>query len=89
MSVWEARKTKRLWGSTTHLRDGLDVLCDQAPFFPVMVSLQVARELGVDGQIRLYADDDIAGLVCDPSNCENISSATMILGIVFLPSPRR
>lgn len=59
-------------GATAHLRNGLHVLGDQASLFPAMIPFQVARELGIDVERRLYADNHITRLVCDPSNCENV-----------------
>jgi hypothetical protein len=49
----------------TYLWHAVDVLCDQALVSPPMISLEMARKLGVDSQRRLYADNYITGLVCD------------------------
>lgn len=51
-----------------NLWHGFHILRDYTSFLPAMVSLQMARELGVDGQRRLYADNQVTGLVGDSSN---------------------
>ena len=53
-------------GDGTDLWHTVDVLCDQALVSPPMIPLEMDRELGVDSQRRLYADNYITGLVGDP-----------------------
>lgn len=41
-----------------------------------MIPLQMTRELRIDIERRLHADNHVAGLVRDPSNCEKASLAS-------------
>lgn len=41
-----------------------------------MIPFEVARELGIDGQRWLYADNYITGLIGDAGDCAGISSAS-------------
>lgn len=52
-------------GGLAHLWHTVDVLCDQALVSPAMIPLEVDRELGVDSEGWLYANNYITGLVCD------------------------
>lgn len=65
---WRTFESGLFLGASAHLWNSFHVLCDQASFFPAMIPLQVARELGVDGQRWLYTDDHIACLVRNPSD---------------------
>lgn len=44
-----------------------------------MISFQMARELRIDVERRLYADDHVTRLVRDPSNCENVMLVFAVL----------